>query len=348
MKRFCLNASLTALILAPLVATAVATAALATPTNAGNTKTTHSVTATEAVDATDTAATTTTTEPADTTTINSNTGFTTPTTLQNSGTSTQNTIRSTYRKLREEYNTSVESYKTNKQSLLEVRETYIKSRNSENLKKFGKASGEHILKTIEVISKHLELLKTRVTGSKIGEEAKAKLIADIDEDLEWLADQKTLVEASEDDTTTLKTLLENIKSHWETIRIHHKQIVGQLLVANFEKFATHLEQLSERLREFVVEQGNDSETATNLIAQADGEIVNALTKYEEAKSKFDQINSLDNVQTMFTEGHTLLKEAKEYLKTAHRFLRQAVQIVKVDSSVDVELPVPVPTTEVKN
>lgn len=236
-----------------------------------------------------------------------------------------------YQNEKKNYLEAVENYKTVRQEFLEAKEKLRNLKTLKNEELAVEKAKKHLLKSLEIIIRHLEILKGRIQNiPDIDPTLVASLTSEIDGFISEMSAKKATVESA----TTLEELrpiFAELKDYWRQVQGRGKRITGYILAARFNHFMNKLETLSQKLIDLMAElsaKGVDTSEVETHLAKFDENLVKAEEKYNLAIEKFNSITTLEEANSFFVEGHNLLKEAHTYLKQAHAALREATRIIR--------------------
>lgn len=236
-----------------------------------------------------------------------------------------------YQNEKKNYLEAVENYKTVHQEFLEAKEKLRNLKTLKNEEQVVEKAKKHLLKSLEIIVRHLEILNERIKNiPDIDPVLAASLTSEIDGFISEMSAKKATVESA---TTLeeLKPIFAELKDYWRQVQGREKRITGHILAARFNHFVNKLETLSQKLIDLMAElsaKGVDTSEVETSLAKFDENLLKAEEKYNQAIEKFNSIATLEDANRLFVEGHNFLKEAHTYLKQAHVALREAARIIR--------------------
>jgi hypothetical protein len=239
-------------------------------------------------------------------------------------------VMAKYQTARAQYLKEVNWYKSARQQFLGARAKYRKFKNAENKAAYEEQARVFLEKTVEVLIKRLESLKTWVSNrGALSDDDKAAIMAEIEEDIKWLTEKKGEISSASGEQIREKA--QEVRQYWHRHRAKVKKIIGQIWGARLNWAISRFESVSEKTAAKIEELKAAGVDTTKLEAWLDDmnrKINLAKEKYEAAKVKYEAISSAGEANQLFNESHRFIKEARDYLRQAHQELRQIIQEMK--------------------
>lgn len=243
------------------------------------------------------------------------------------GKATAQTPEENYSAVKISYQNEVNSYKTARQQFLTAKSNYLKLKNATNKKAYEDQARAYLAKTVDALTKRLEVIKVWVSDRKaISEIEKQSIITEIDSDISTLASIKTGIDTASPAQIISKA--KEIRAYWVKHRVFVKRITGQVWNARVSYVISQAENVSDKIETTIQElktSGKNTSALELWLADFNQKIAEAKEKNELAKAKFQAINSLDDMDQFFKEGHQFVLDAGQYIRDAHSRL---VEIVK--------------------
>ncbi len=235
-----------------------------------------------------------------------------------------------YQQVRTQYQKEVKAYKNTRQSLINAKEKYRKFKNTENKKALEDQSRVFLERAIKSLIKKLESVKTWVENKHgLTDAEKQVLIADIDNDIEWLSNRLPKIQSAT--PQQIKEEAKEIREYWKNHKMKIKRIAGKTLSHRIAYVIKKAEAFSGKLETRIEALKSNGVDTTNLeiwLGDFNKKLELAKGKYEAAKNSFQSISNLSNTNNLFMEGHKFLKEADQYLREAHKILVKIVKEMK--------------------
>jgi len=232
-----------------------------------------------------------------------------------------------YHSARQQYLKEVKWWKNTRQQFLSARKKYRQFKNVENKSLYEKQARNFLTRTVDVLIRKLESLKTWVSNRRaLAEEQKQAIINELNQDINWLQQKKPGIS-----TATPEQIRKNakeIRDYWRNHRVKVKKIIGRIWAARLNWVISRFENVSLKISSKIEElkaKGIDTSQLESWLSDFKQKIELAKEKKEKAKEKYEAISSLSDANRLFKEAHQFIKEANQYLRQAHKKL---VEIVK--------------------
>ena len=174
-------------------------------------------------------------------------------------------------------------------------------------------------------------MKTEIEQSSAMETMdRTKELKEINDDIIWIAAQKTEV-ATAETRDSLVSAGDAISTRWNTIRVETKRISGLLLAGKINVLLNKGEEISTRVGEKIATlkaDGYDTRELETLQADFDSDLQTAQTAYDDAREVFQQISSLENSDNLYQRGRTFINQADKAVRSAYQTLDDIVRILK--------------------
>ena len=220
--------------------------------------------------------------------------------------------------LREDYNLA--KNKVNRFNSLEDED---KEKVIENLRNF-------LVKTIERMEAHLDLLKGWVDRVVIDETREEIIIDAIEDKAQELEDLKFKVREA-DNVESLRELSKEIKETWHGFVPKVKKFAAEVFYFRSLHVVERAQSVSEHLEEKIdqLDQGDESvEKMQILLDEFDNLINQAVEELRLAKEAHQGINTLEDVESNYGAAKEHLANARDYLRQAHEVLRDLVSVYR--------------------
>ncbi|MCD6550030.1 hypothetical protein J7K24_00605 [bacterium] len=241
-----------------------------------------------------------------------------------------NQARTVYQSARQQYLKEVNWWKTTRQQFLDARSKYRKFRKAEDKAAYQERAREFLKKTVEVLIKKLETIKVWISNRKaLSESEKQSIIAEIDQDIEWLQSKKSGIDTATPDQ--IKEKAREIRDYWRKHRITVKRIVCKIWAARVNWVIQRFESVSEKIADRIEKlkaNGYDTAQLEAWLAEFNQKIELVKSKRDEAKGKCEGITSLENANQLFVQAHQIIKEINQYLRDAHKKLMDIIREMK--------------------
>ncbi len=238
------------------------------------------------------------------------------------------TVVERYQLARERYKNNVQAYRDARSDFLSARQKIAVRRNANESAAGLERAKTFLLRSTEAMISHLEVVKTRIEVSRaLSDEEKQNAVQDIESYITWLEGAKGEIVSAE----TKEDLLEIaslVSEKWAESRVIVKQITGKVLTARLDSIIEKGEGVSDRIDariEELKEAGKDTTRLEELLEDYNSQIGLAKEKNEDAKEAFGRIESLEDANRLFREGHQFLKDANRYLREAYSGLKDIVR-----------------------
>jgi len=236
-------------------------------------------------------------------------------------------IRIRYQAARQQYLKEVNWWKTTRQQFLSARTKYRKFKNAENKKAYEEQARKFLEKTVDVLIRKLESLKNWVANRPtLSEEVRAKIIAEIEQDINWLQEKKSGISTAS--PAQIREKAKEIRDYWRKHRIFVKRIIGEIWAARLDWAIKRFEDVSSKIAERIEklkEAGKDTSQLESWLADFNQKIDLAKEKRDKAREKYQAISSLSELNQFFSQTHQFIKEANQYLREAHKVLVKIVR-----------------------
>lgn len=239
-------------------------------------------------------------------------------------------IRARYQSARQQYLKEVNWWKTTRQQFLNARTKYRKFKNAENKKAYEEQARKFLERTVDVLIRKLESLKNWVANKPaLSEEVRAKIIAEIEQDINWLQEKKSGISTAS--PAQIREKAKEIRDYWRKHRIFVKRIIGEIWAARLDWAIERFEDVSSKIAERIEklkEAGKDTSQLESWLADFNQKIDLAKEKRDKAREKYQAISSLSELNQFFSQTHQFIKEANQYLREAHKVLVKIVREMK--------------------
>lgn len=232
-----------------------------------------------------------------------------------------------YQAAQKSYQNAVGAYTSARQGFLSAKDKYQQSKNVQDKTALEQKAKEFLSNAVTAVIKRLEALRNKIERMpNISETDRTALIAEIDNELNWLKDRQTKISAAT--PVQLKEEAKTVREYWKNIRVAVKRVTGEAMAARMNAVIAKADGFSVRVSAKIAElkaTGKDTAQLEAWLADFDQKLTLAKGKYAAAKAKFAAISSLADADKLFREGRQFIKDADQYIKRAHA---QLVQIVK--------------------
>ena len=236
-------------------------------------------------------------------------------------------IRARYQSARQQYLKEVNWWKTTRQQFLNARTKYRKFKNAENKKAYEEQARKFLERTVDVLIRKLESLKNWVANKPaLSEEVRAKIIAEIEQDINWLQEKKSGISTAS--PAQIREKAKEIRDYWRKHRIFVKRIIGEIWAARLDWAIERFEDVSSKIAERIEklkEAGKDTSQLESWLADFNQKIDLAKEKRDKAREKYQAISSLSELNQFFSQTHQFIKEANQYLREAHKVLVKIIR-----------------------
>jgi len=233
-----------------------------------------------------------------------------------------------YQLAREKYKNNVQAYRDARSDLVLARQKVAVRRNANDTAVGLERAKIFLLRSTDAMISHLEVVKTKIEVSRaLPEDEKESAIAEIQSYITWLENAKGNIEAA----TTRQELLDiarAVRGKWAESRVSVKQITGWMLTARLDGIIEKGEGVSTRIESRIAElneAGKDTSKLEEMLDDYNSKIELAKEKNTAAKEKFGEIDSIEDADKLFREGHQFLKDANRYLREAYGTLKDIVR-----------------------
>ncbi len=243
---------------------------------------------------------------------------------------TNQAVKSKYRSARTQYLKEINWWKTSRQQFQNARTKFQNSKNPEARQNYEKNAEKFLEKTIDVLIKQLESLKTWIGNrSNLTEEEKQKIITEIDKDIAWLEQQKSEITGAS--IEEIRTKAREIKQYWRKHRVKVKKITAQTMTARLDWVIARFENVSQKISDKIEElksAGVDTTELETLLKDFNQKVELAKEKYQAAKEDYENISSLEDANQLAAQVRQFIKEANQYLREAHAKLVEIIKEMK--------------------
>lgn len=243
---------------------------------------------------------------------------------------TNQNIKSKYQSARTQYLKEINWWKTTRQQFQNARTKFQNLKNPEARQNYEKNAEKFLEKTIDVLIKQLESLKTWVENrSNLSEDEKQKIIAEIDKDIAWLEQQKS--EITDASIEEIRAKAREIKQYWRKHRVKVKKITAQTMTARLDWVIARFENVSQKISDKIEElksAGVDTTELETLLEDFNKKVELAKEKYQAAKEDYENISSLEDANQLAAQVRQFTKEANQYLREAHAKLVEIIKEMK--------------------
>jgi len=229
-----------------------------------------------------------------------------------------------YSKAKDSYRDAVEVYKNAREDYMGALERFRKFRHANDSAAALEKGKTFLLRATDGMMRYLEMLEKRVEVSKLGEEEKAEIKAEIEKDAAWLEGKQNAIKSA---TTReeLAAIAKEVKEYWGNIRGNTKSIAGKLLSLHTDGIISKLENASARIENTIQklkEEGKDASKLEAKLTEFKEKIALAKDANAKAKAKFSEIKDIKDADKLFREGHAFVKEANKYLRETYGVLKE--------------------------
>jgi len=245
------------------------------------------------------------------------------------------TPREKFAEAKGKYTEAREGYKNAREDFVGAAEKFRKFRQANDSAIVLEKGKNFLLRATDGMMRYLEMLEKRVEVSKLGEEEKAEIKAEIEQDAAWLKGKQDAIKSA---TTKeeLAAIAKEVKEYWNSIRGKTKSIAGQLLSSHTETMISKAENVSAKVEDAIEklkEQGKDTSKLEGWLTDFNEKITLAKEANEKAKEKFKEIKDIKDAEKLFREGHEFVKEANKYLREAYSILRDIFKELRKEKRV---------------
>lgn len=239
-------------------------------------------------------------------------------------------VRVRYHAARQQYLKEVNWWKTTRRQFLNARAKYRKFKNAENKAAYEKQARNFLEKTIDVLIRKLESLKTWISNRKaLSESERQAIVAEIEQDINWLKNKKPGISTAS--PAQIKEKAKEIKEYWKNHRVKVKKIIGRIWAARLRWVIDRFEVVSSKVSAKIEElkaSGKDTSQLESWLADFNQKIEVAKEKRDRAREKYQAVSSLADANQLFKQAHQFIKEANQYLRDAHKKLVDIVKEMK--------------------
>ena len=159
----------------------------------------------------------------------------------------ERTLIKRYQDAKEDYTRHVDAYKNAREDFTIARERFRERRAGFNETLRLEKAKTFLLRAIEAMGSHLEIMKVRIeSANSLSEDEKQKTLEEIDSYIAWFEDKKAVVEGVE----TKEDLLEaagEIREKWSETRAIVKKTAGKILSSKLDGLIERAENASARI-----------------------------------------------------------------------------------------------------
>lgn len=241
-----------------------------------------------------------------------------------------NQAKAVYQSARQQYLKEVNWWKTARQQFLNAKSKYRKFRKAEDKTAYQERAKEFLKKTVEVLIKKLETIKAWILNRKaLSESEKESIIAEIDQDIEWLQNEKSGIDNATPEQIREKA--KEVRKYWMNHRVSVKRIICKIWAARVNWIIKRFDEVSDKIADRIEKLKANGYDTTQLEAWLDEfnqKIELAKSKKEEAKEKCEEITSLENANQLFIQAHQTINKINQYLRDARKKLMDIVEAMK--------------------
>ena len=239
-------------------------------------------------------------------------------------------LRLRYKSAREQYLKEVNWWKSAHKQFLGARKKYSKFKNAGNRANYEKQARLFLERTINVIIKRLESLKTWISNRKaLSDAERTKIVEEINQDISQLQAEKTGIENAT--PAQIKKKAKEIRIYWKKHRLYVKEVVAKIwisrlnwVIQRFENVSTKISQRIDQLKA----SGKDTSQLERWLSDFNQKINLAKEKEQQAKEKYRGITNLKQANQFLREIRQFIKEANNYLRQAHLDLVKIAREIK--------------------
>jgi len=184
-----------------------------------------------------------------------------------------------------------------------------------------------LLRTIDAMLAHIELVRARAESSTLTVEEKAEVYRRLDSHAEFLKQKRQEVQEAET-RGELMQIAREVRGRWSVARMELKLAAGTIAVSRVEYILDRGEEIGDRveMRIKALEQaGYSTGELEELLAQYRMHLSAARNETELAGQKFSAITSPASAGRLFREGRENLREAQVHLRSMFRTLREIIE-----------------------
>ncbi|MBU0708770.1 hypothetical protein KJ596_03400 [Patescibacteria group bacterium] len=244
---------------------------------------------------------------------------------------TNQTLINEYLVKQQEYQQKVSSYTDLKNAFTTLRDRFQSNQNVVTKSLLLEQVRSYFPATLDAMIAYLEAAKAKIeSSSSLPDSQKTTILNEIDQDINYLTQQMTVVENA-DDLSSARGAAQAIRTYWLGVQVRVKQWTGRLLWAKVNYLLTRLEDTANKLEEDINElkdEGQDVSELEDLLADFREHLSTALEKLELAKEKLEAITNLTEANQLFGTIHQYVKDANQYLRQAHQDLKKLIAELK--------------------
>lgn len=260
-----------------------------------------------------------------------------------SGIASAQTQSEQYRKAEEQYRNANAKYESTKEQLGKARGNFETARDrlksaadKRSRDELQNATKEYLLRAIEHITSHLEVLKNRIENSENKGIIPFDAIAVIDAHLAQLEALHTKVEAASS-TKELRDAYQELKDLWIKLRIETGYYIGILLNHRIDRFVAKADNVSSRMDAAIQKlkaEGIDTAKLEQEASDFDALINEAKDNQQKTLDLFDTHSGFgaSGIVTNNKDAQTFIRDAtnsqKETVKKLKAASKQVLQFVK--------------------
>lgn len=236
-----------------------------------------------------------------------------------------------YENARTAHQKAINLYRSALTDWQKAKQILSEKRDSINTTQAQEAARNLILRAGESMIAYLEMMRAGVAGIQgIDEADRNMILAEIDQDLAWLRNQKNEVLAAAT-AAQLKDEAATVRNYWNTIKPKVKRWNGLIMVGTVNRILGRLEGVSPKVDaqlDKLQAKGVDVTTLEGLVADFEAQVKEARANYNDAKARYLSIKSLGEADAFFNEGFADLKAADQAIRQAYKTLQDIVQEIK--------------------
>ena len=238
--------------------------------------------------------------------------------------------RAMYQESKEQYSKEVEFYKDSRKEYLAARSSLNQLKNSENRAKLEQAGRKFLERAVSVLIAQLETIKVWVVNTgTISESERQAIVSGIDTDIAWLEERLPVIQTAP--LLEVKSPLVEVRNYWNRHQLEVKKINGRVEIARIDFILDQAEKLGTEAKQGIEKAksvGSNTAELEAWYAEFEQNLNLATESYENARSKYQSINKLEDADKLLQELHQFVLEANEYIRSAHALLVSIVKELK--------------------
>ncbi|NOZ82514.1 MAG: hypothetical protein GXN98_01665 [Euryarchaeota archaeon] len=183
-----------------------------------------------------------------------------------------------------------------------------------------------LLRTIDAMLAHLELVRARAEVSVLSQEEKARIYERLDAHAEYLRQKRQEVQEAES-RSELIDIAREVRAEWIKARMELKSAAGIIAVSRFN-YVIEREEIGDRVEvriDALKQAGYNTTELEQLLSEYRRHLSAAKNSTEAAEEKFSAISSPANAAVLFREGRHELREAQTHLTRMFSILRKIIK-----------------------